>query len=250
MYLALVFFLWGCCSQPCERSKPQSTRVIPSRACRHDCERCCALEAIRYKSCSYGLLLTIYGVLCASSLSYNIMSLFWFIRREELVRLLASRMTREVPLRQARWMVTGKFFRTNQRKRISTESPKRCFLMRPMSLTSIEITCFLLISLDLLSLIFVLIHDRSRSGTEELFFLWCMGATRLTERASSTLRKAIAYHSYAKRSRLQRANGRLDLQTIYILQPQHWRTRRNWHHLLREVSPQWHPRQLVRKEQM
>ena len=99
-------------------------------------------------------------------------------RREEAlpwllpsVRALRSRL--EDPVRKARWRVTGKFFRTNQRKRISTESPKRCFLMRPMSLTPqyIEIICFLLISLDLLSLIFVLIHDRSRSRTEELFSL-------------------------------------------------------------------------------
>ena len=157
--VCVCVFLWGL-SQTFPARSTQRTRVIPSRACRHDCERCCALEAIRYKSCSYGLLLTIYGVLCASSLSYNIMSLFWFIRRDELVRLLrpgvrALRSRREDLVRKARWRVTGKFFRTNHRKRISTESPKRCFLMRPMSLTSIEITCFLLISLDLLSLIFV-----------------------------------------------------------------------------------------------
>ena len=71
MYLALVFFLWGSYSQTCVGSKPRSTQVIPRGACRHDCERCCALEAIRFKSCSYGLLLTIWGLMCIFSFLWH-----------------------------------------------------------------------------------------------------------------------------------------------------------------------------------
>ena len=54
---------------------------------------------------------------------------------------------------------------------------------------------------------------------------------------------------HAKRSQLQTAKGRLDLQTIYVLQRWHSPSRRTCHHLLCEISCRWHPRQLDRKEQ-
>ena len=133
--LLLCVFLWGRFSQTCQARRPQSNLVIPRRACRHDCECHCALEANRFKSWSYGLLLIIWNLMCIFSILCDIMRLFRFIRREELVR--------------------AGLFGCNKRERRLLLKTKRC--------------------------------------SEELFVLWCMGATRLTKRASFTLRKAIAY---------------------------------------------------------
>ena len=101
MYLALVcFFLWGRCSQTCQESRPQSTRVTPAEVCRLDYERLRAMEAIRFKSWSYIVICSLYmeyvhllvvlmcnlmwslmcSLICASSYDIVVlMCLFWFI---------------------------------------------------------------------------------------------------------------------------------------------------------------------------
>ena len=144
-----VFFLWGWCSQTCQESRPQSTRVTPAEVCRLDSERLCAMEAIRFKSWSYIVICSLYmecyvhllvvlmcnlvwSLMCSLIYVHLLMTLLFLCassdsygRRAELAR------TALFPT-PCGWKTMRKFAVASKRKRISILLPKRCFRMGPL----------------------------------------------------------------------------------------------------------------------